>query len=189
MSQQITYSPPSLSQRWAVLALAALLVVAGILMPGLSSGSDLDPHATHLLSIVRANQPWNALLFLGAPAALLVALAVTELMILFDGATKARWARPLSVGASLLAGPLMLGLVVHPTLNEVRPHQHALHSVIDLVSFASYALLVAPMALITITELKLVGKDRRDVRRLHALAIGTGLVLLLVTLVASVLHA
>lgn len=189
MSTQPTYTPASQPKRWAVLLLTIVLAVAAVLTPTVAEVETLahERTSTHLLALARSNAPWNAIIFLAVPALILATLAATEFIILMDGARKQSWARTANSVAGVLAGPVMLALAVHVVAHEFVPHHHDTRAVVDLVASVLYVLLAIPMIIVTLTELRMIGKDRRDVRRLHAMWSGIGLVLGAVTLLVAVL--
>ena len=102
-----------------VLALTAVLGLAALLGPNLAAsdlGMAMSMGMTHYMELLAANQPWNLLLFMGAPVVLAETLAITELVLLFQREAAPEWVRRTSRIAGLLAG-----LLVHETAILVSP--------------------------------------------------------------------
>lgn len=184
----ITYEPPSQAQRLVVAVLVLLGLVAAVAVPSFIPEDFGHNENSHLWNLVQHQQPWNALLFFGVPFGLTVVLAITEMMVMFDGGRRGGWSRRVRMVASLLAGPVMLALAAHLALHEVGPHAHRPLALPDLLSLVAYGLQVVPLGLVTLSELRMVGKDRRDARRLHAMGVGAQLIVMLVTIGLAILQ-
>lgn len=176
------------TRRWVVLVLLVVLVGGAVLMPSRVPDNPDAADLTHLLALVRSNQPWNALLFLGVPLGLIILLAGTELTIRVDGGRTDPWAEPVNHLAGMLVGPFMVALAAHlVTVEAVHHRGHAVVHPIDVVSLVTYLLLALPCAVITLAELRLVGRDAVASRRIRSVAIASGLVLSLMPLLLAVL--
>lgn len=188
MADTLAASAPRTRRRWVVLVLLVVLVGTAVAMPSRVPDNPDAAGLTHLLALVRENQPWNALTFLGVPLGLIILLAGTELTIRVDGGRTDPWAEPVNHLAGMLVGPFMLALAAHLVTVEVVHHRgHAIVPPIDVLSLATYLLLAAPCSLITLAELRLVGQDDTASRRVRSIAIASGLLLSLMPLLLAVL--
>lgn len=172
-----------------VAAGAALAAVAGFLLPDRTVGAGASGMPmTHYMGLLAVNQPWNLLLFMAVPVILAETLAVTELVLLFR-ADPPTWVRRLSRFAGLVAGPLMVGIVVHLLRNAVIPLtvQGAWRGVADVVAVLAYLAAALPLVGITYVELGLVGRDARDARKWHAVFVGAFLVIAHVAMIMGML--
>ena len=163
----------------AAVGLAAPSAVVAPAMAGMSM--------THYMELLSVRQPWNLLLFMGEPVVLAETLAITELAILFGRAP--RWVHTLSRWAGLVAGPVMLGILLHLLTNAVAPltTNGAWRGPIDVLAVMAYLLGAIPMIGITLVELGLLGKDATSARRLHVIFVAAFLVVAHVAMIAGML--
>jgi len=144
---------------------------------------------THYMELLSIRQPWNLLLFMAVPVVLAETLAITELAILFQGASTPSWVRTLSRVAGLAAGPIMVGIFLHLLLNAVLPLtlSGGWRGPADIIAVLAYLAGAAPMVGITLVELGLVGDDARDAARRHATYIAVFLVVAHIAMIFGML--
>jgi hypothetical protein len=174
---------------WAVGAATALAVSGGLLLPDRTVGGDLSGMSmTHYMGLLAINQPWNLLLFMAIPVILAETLAITELVLLFRADPPA-WVRSLSRAAGLVAGPLMIGILVHLVRNAVVPLTTAggWRGAADVVAVLAYLAGAFPLIGITLVELGVVGRDARDARKWHTVFVGIFLVIAHVAMIFGML--
>lgn len=168
-------------------AVAAVVGVAiGFLAPsavGTGGGSSM----THYMELLAARQPWNLLLFMAVPVILAETLAISEFALLFGSAP--RWVKGLSRAAGLVAGPIMLGILTHLTLNAVLPLTagNGWRGPADLIAVLAYLLGAVPLVAITLIELGLLGRTPAEARRLHWVMVATFLVVAHVAMIVGML--
>jgi hypothetical protein len=171
-------------------AAALLSATAGFLLPDrtVGDGAMSGMSMTHYMGLLAVNQPWNLLLFMAIPVILAETLAVTELVLLFHGAPPA-WVRTLSRTAGLVAGPVMVGIVIHLLRNAVLPltASGGWRGVADVVAVLAYLASSVPLIGITLVELGLIGRDARDTRKWHAVFVGVFLVVAHVAMIFGML--
>ena len=174
----------------AFAALAVAAAVVGYLIPdrtvgdGMMSGMSM----THYMGLLSVNQPWNLLLFMAAPVILAETLAITELVILFQ-TNPPSWVRSLSRIAGLVAGPLMVGIVIHLLRYAVIPltTSGGWRGPADVIAVLSYLLAAAPLIGITLVELGLWGRDTVQARKWHTIWVGAFLVIAHVAMIFGML--
>lgn len=177
----------SLAIPFAGVAVAAAVI--GYLLPDLTVGAGMEGMSmTHYMGLLAANQPWNLLLFMAAPVILAETLAITELVLLFR-ANPPRWVHTLSRVAGLVAGPLMVGIVVHLLRNAVVPLTAGAgwRGPADVIAVVSYLLSALPLIGITLVELGLLGRDDREARKWHTIFVGVFLVVAHVAMIFGML--
>ncbi len=181
------------SQRTVILAaaLTAVLGIAAVLAPNLAA-SDLDMAMgmgmTHYMELLGGNQPWNLLLFMGVPVVLAETLAISELALLLPG-QRAGWVRKVNHVAGLLAGPAMLGIVLHLLINAALPLTATAgwRGPADVLAVLLYLAGVVPFVGITLVELGLLGSTDAAAQRLRATHIAIFLVVAHVAMVFGML--
>jgi len=186
-SSHPTKAAASLIPVFAVIAVAA--AVAGYLIPDRTVGTGMTGMSmTHYMGLLAVNQPWNLLLFMAAPVILAETLAITELVLLFR-ANPPAWVRFLSRVAGLVAGPLMVGIVVHLLRNAVIPLTSGggWRGPADVIAVLSYLLAAAPLIGITFLEVGLWGRDTHQVRKWHTICVGVFLVVAHVAMIFGML--
>lgn len=169
--------------------LALIAAVIGFLLPDRTVGAGMSGMSmTHYMGLLSVNQPWNLLLFMAGPVILAETLAITELVILFRQRPP-RWVLQLSRLAGLIAGPLMIGIVVHLVRNAVIPLTAGggWRGPADVIAVGSYLLSALPLIGITAVELGLIGRTERDARRWHAIFVGAFLVIAHVAMIFGML--
>lgn len=170
-------------------ALAVLAAVVGYLLPDRTVGAGMDGTSmTHYMGLLSVNQPWNLLLFMAAPVILAETLAVTELVLLFH-TNPPTWVHTLSRVAGLIAGPLMVGILVHLLRNAVVPLTTGggWRGPADVIAVLSYLAAAVPLIGITLVELGIIGRDARQARMWHATFVGIFLVVAHVAMIAGML--
>lgn len=170
-----------------VLSMIALaLALAG---PDLTVGAGGMPGMpmTHYMGLLAANQPWNLLLFMAAPVILAETLAITELVILLGHAPA--WVHTLSRIAGILAGPLMLGILMHLTVHAVVPLSASggWAGPADVIAVLSYLAGAVPMIGISLIEAGLLGRTERDRRVLHTVMVAIFLVVAHIAMIFGML--
>ncbi len=186
-SSQATKAAAPLTPVLAAVAVAA--AVAGYLIPDRTVGAGMSGMSmTHYMGLLAVNQPWNLLLFMAAPVILAETLAITELVLLFRTDPPA-WVRSLSRLAGLVAGPLMVGIVVHLLRNAVIPltSSGGWRGPADVIAVLSYLLAAAPLIGITLIELGLWGRDTYQARKWHTVCVGVFLVVAHVAMIFGML--
>ncbi len=183
----VTSRPASLF--WVVGTATGLAVAGGLLLPDRTVGGDMSGMSmTHYMGLLAINQPWNLLLFMAIPVILAETLAVTELVLLFRTDPPA-WVHTLSRVAGLVVGPLMLGIGVHLLRYAVGPltTTGGWRGAADVIAVFAYLASALPLIGITLVELGIVGRDRRDARKWHAIFVGTFLVIAHVAMIFGML--
>ncbi|HOC14159.1 MAG TPA: permease [Propionicimonas sp.] len=175
-----------------VLALTAVLGLAALLGPNLAAsdlGMAMSMGMTHYMELLAANQPWNLLLFMGAPVVLAETLAITELVLLFQREAAPEWVRRTSRIAGLLAGPVMVAILLHLLLNAVVPltMSGGWRGPADVIAVGFYLSGVIPLAGITLVELGVVALGRRQAMKWHAIWIAVFLVVAHVAMIFGML--
>lgn len=183
-------APPRISTPVAlgVGALTVSLVVLALVAPDRTVGAANGMSMTHYMGLLSVGQPWNLLMFMAVPVILAETLAITELVILFRP-TVPNAVRLASRWAGLLAGPVMLGILVHLLRYAVMPLTltGGWRGPADVIAVLAYLMGAVPMIGITLVELGVLGKDAHDVRRLHATFVGVFLVVAHVAMIAGML--
>lgn len=180
---------PARSALTTLVVTAALLsAVGGFLLPDRTVGAGSGMSMTHYMGLLAVSQPWNLLLFMAAPVILAETLAITELVLLFRAEPPA-WVRTLSRVAGLIAGPLMLGILVHLLRYAVVPltTSGGWRGIADVVAVLSYLAAAVPLIGITLVELGLIGRDAREARKWHAVFVGAFLVVAHVAMIFGML--
>ena len=144
---------------------------------------------THYMELLAANQPWNLLLFMGAPVVLAETLAITELVLLFQREAAPEWVRRTSRIAGLLAGPVMVAILLHLLLNAVVPltMSGGWRGPADVIAVGFYLSGGIPLAGITLVELGVVALGRRQGMKWHAIWIAVFLVVAHVAMIFGML--
>ena len=187
-SQETARRQSPLVPVFAAVALAAAAI--GYLLPDRTVGADMGGGMpmTHYMGLLAVNQPWNLLLFTAAPVILAETLAITELVLLFSAKPPA-WVHTLSRFAGLVAGPLMVGIVVHLLRNAVIPLTMGggWRGIADVIAVMSYLIAAIPLIGITLVELGIIGRDERHARKLHTVFVGVFLVVAHVAMIFGML--
>lgn len=172
-----------------VAALTAVAAVAGFLLPDRTVGPGMSGSSmTHYMGLLGVNQPWNLLLFMAAPVILAETLAITELALLYRPGGPA-WVRSLSRVAGLLAGPLMVGIVIHLVRYAVVPlsRDGGWRGWADIIAVFAYLLAALPLIGITLVEVGLVGSDDASAQKWHTTFVAAFLVLAHVAMIFGML--
>jgi hypothetical protein len=173
------------------IAFTALFAVGfallGVLAPVRTDCPATQNRSTHLVCAIQAAEPVTALLLVALPLLVFAVIIATNQAILFSGAQAPLWARPLSRGASLAAGPIMVGLAAFATARIIAPHARSGEwlGAADMISSAAFVTLVVPAVVVTLVELQLLGADRRRARQLNGVAAIAGLLLIIVVVTAG----
>ncbi|HET7725469.1 MAG TPA: DUF6803 family protein [Propionibacteriaceae bacterium] len=171
-----------------VAAAAAVSALVGLLVTPSSSGAMPGMSSTHYMELLATNQPWNLLIFMATPVVLAEILAVSELALLFRSDNPA-WVKSLSRTAGLIAGPVMVGILLHLLRYAVVPLTTGggWRGVADVIAVSFYLVGAFPMVGITLVELGLLGRDAEHVRKLHATFVGAFLVVAHVAMIFGML--
>ena len=177
-SQETARRQSPLVPVFAAVALAAAAI--GYLLPDRTVGADMGGGMpmTHYMGLLAVNQPWNLLLFMAAPVILAETLAITELVLLFSAKPPA-WVHTLSRFAGLVAGPLMVGIVVHLLRNAVIP--------LTMGGGWRGVAGVGDEQSTGLVELGIIGRDERHARKLHTVFVGVFLVVAHVAMIFGML--
>lgn len=176
----------------AVLVLTGALSLAALLGPNLVAnelGMVMSMGMTHYMELLAVHQPRNLLIFMAIPVVLAETLAITELVILFRRAATPAWVRATSRVAGLLAGPIMLAIFLHLTVNAVVPLTlaGAWRGPADVIAVLFYLSGVIPLVGITLVELGIIGTDPTSTMKWHAIFIAIFLVVAHVAMVFGML--
>jgi hypothetical protein len=166
-----------------------LSAIGALLLPDRTVGSEMSGMSmTHYMGLLAINQPWNLLLFMAIPVILAETLAVTELILLFR-AEPPRWVHTLSRVAGLVAGPLMVGILVHLLRYAVAPltTSGGWRGPADVIAVLAYLAAAFPLIGITLVELGGAGGEARDARKWHAVFVGIFLVVAHVAMIFGML--
>ncbi|XVX22191.1 DUF6803 family protein [Actinomycetota bacterium] len=172
----------------AVGGLALLAIALGLFLPDRTVGGDMPGMpSTHYMGLLAASQPWNLLLFMALPVVLAETLAITEIALLFG--PKPAWVRTLNRVAGLLAGPVMLGILLHLIRYAVAPLtvNGGWRGPADVIAVLAYLAGAVPMMGITLVELGLLGDDERSRWRLHAVFVAAFLVVAHIAMIFGML--
>lgn len=175
-----------------VLALTAVLSLTALLGPNLVAselGMAMTMGMTHYMELLAVHQPRNLIVFMAVPVILAETLAITELAILLRRAATPAWVRTTSRIAGLLAGPIMLAIFLHLTVNAVVPLTvtGAWRGPADVIAVLFYLSGVVPFVGITLVELGLVGSDAASSLKWHATFIAIFLVVAHVAMIFGML--
>ena len=171
-----------------VVAAAGVVAIAiGLLAPSAVGPGGGGMSMTHYMELLAARQPWNLLLFMAVPVILAETLAISEFALLFGNAP--RWVKGLSRAAGLVAGPIMLGILAHLTVNAVLPLTagNGWRGPADVIAVLAYLLGAVPLVAITLIELGLLGRTPAEARRLHWVMVATFLVVAHVAMIIGML--
>jgi hypothetical protein len=145
---------------------------------------------THYMELLATNQPWNLLLFMAVPVILAETLAISELAVLFTGATSGA-ARALNRWSALIVGPYFAGVFVYLLVTAVIPLTAGglWRGPIDMVAVGFYLFGIVPLGGVALLELGAFGRRRaeRDRLRLHAGFVGLFLLTAHVAMIAGML--
>lgn len=184
-------APPARPDHRAAVVVGTLTVVAvfaGLLAPDRTAGAEMPGMpSTHYMGLLSAGQPWNLLMFMAVPVILAEILAITEIALLFGGTPP--WVRTLSRWAGLLAGPVMVGILIHLIRYAVAPLtiNGGWRGPADVIAVSSYLLGAIPLIGITLLELGLLGGEDRARRKLHAVFIAVFLVVAHIAMIFGML--
>jgi hypothetical protein len=181
--------PRSLTLTWVVGTATVLTALGGLLLPDRTVGGDMSGMSmTHYMGLLAINQPGNLLLFMAFPVILAETLAVTELVLLFR-AEPPQWVHTLSRVAGLVAGPLMVGILVHLLRYAVAPltASGGWRGPADVIAVLAYLAAALPLIGIALVELGVVGGRARDARKWHAVFVGMFLVIAHVAMIFGML--
>lgn len=167
----------------------AITAIGGFLLPDRTVGPGMSGSSmTHYMGLLGVNQPWNLLLFMAVPVVLAETLAITELALLFRPGGPS-WVRTLSRAAGLLAGPIMVGIVIHLVRYAVVPltQNGGWRGTADVVAVFAYLLAALPLIGITLVEVGLVGRDAASAQKWHTTFVAVFLVLAHVAMIFGML--
>lgn len=184
-----TARTPNTSLVPVMAGIAVVAAVIGYLLPDRTVGAGMSEMSmTHYMGLLMVSQPWNLILFMALPVVLAETLAITELVLLFR-ADPPSWVHRVSRFAGLVAGPLMVGILVHLFRNAVLPltATGGWRGPADVIAVLSYLLSGLPLIGITLVELGVLGRDGRDARKWHATFVGVFLVVAHVAMIFGML--
>jgi len=147
-------------------------------------------NVTHYMALLADNQPWNLLLFMAVPVILAETLAITELAVLFTGATTGPW-RALNRWSGLVVGPYFAVVFIYLMINAVLPltMDGGWRGPVDVIAVGFYLFGIVPLGGVALLELGLLGNglDARGRLKLHATCVGLFLVTAHVAMIAGML--
>lgn len=169
-------------------AAAAVLGAFGLLTTPAAAEAMSGMSMTHYMELLATNQPWNLLIFMAIPIILAETLAITELAILFSSAPPA-WVKSLNRAAGLVAGPVMVGILLHLLRHAVAPLTSGggWRGMADVIAVLAYLAGSIPLIGITLVELGILGRDAYSARKLHAIFVGAFLVVAHVAMIFGML--
>lgn len=175
-----------------VLVLTAVLSLTALLGPNLAASEAsmlMSMGMTHYMELLSVHQPRNLIIFMAVPVILAETLAITELAILFRRDVTPAWVRTTSRIAGLLAGPIMLAILLHLTVNAVVPLTltGGWRGPADVIAVLFYLSGAVPFVGITLVELGLVGRDATSLKW-HATFIAIFLVVAHVAMIFGMLE-
>ncbi len=176
----------------AVLALTGVLSLTALLGPNLAAnelGMVMSMGMTHYMELLAVHQPRNLIIFMAIPVILAETLAITELAVLFKRAATPAWVRTTSRIAGLLAGPVMLAIFLHLSVNAVVPLTltGGWRGPADVIAVLFYLSGAVPLVGITLVELGLIGTDATNSLKWHAAFIAVFLVVAHVAMIFGML--
>lgn len=176
-----------------VLVFTAVLSLTALLGPNLAASEAsmlMTMGMTHYMELLSVHQPRNLVIFMAVPVILAETLAITELAILFRRDVTPAWVRATSRIAGLLAGPIMLAIFLHLTVNAVVPLTitGGWRGPADVIAVLFYLSGAVPFVGITLVELGLVGRDATSSLKWHATFIAVFLVVAHVAMIFGMLE-
>lgn len=118
-------------------------------------------YMTHYMELLMINSPWNLLLFMALPVVLAETLAITELIIVFNGND---WPKTIMLNkiTGILAGIVFLCIAIYLLPSVVVPItiQQEWRSWIDVLAVGAYLAGAIPMILISLMNLNLILKNK-----------------------------
>lgn len=176
-----------------VLVFTAVLSLTALLGPNLVASEAsmlMTMGMTHYMELLSVHQPRNLVIFMAVPVILAETLAITELAILFRRDVTPAWVRATSRIAGLLAGPIMLAIFLHLTVNAVVPLTitGGWRGPADVIAVLFYLSGAVPFVGITLVELGLVGRDATSSLKWHATFIAVFLVVAHVAMIFGMLE-
>ena len=145
---------------------------------------------THYMELLATNQPWNLLIFMAVPVILAETIAVSELYILFTRDLKGT-VRLINKGAGILVGFYFLIVFLYLFSNAVIPITLAgeWRTIIDVIAVGFYLLGVVPLLGISLLELGLIGRHKKEEWKLkvHAIFVAIFLVVAHIAMIFGML--
>ena len=127
---------------------------------------------THYMQLLADNQPWNLLIFMAVPVILAETVAISELYILFTRNLKGT-VRQVNRIAGIIGGFYFLIIFFYLVFNAVIPITIAgeWRTIIDVIAVGFYLLGVIPLFGISLLELGLIERHKKEEHklRLHAI--------------------
>ncbi len=118
---------------------------------------------THYMELLATNQPWNLIIFMAIPVILVETLAITEFYILLKRDLKSP-IRAINRLAGIIAGFYFLIVFLYLLSKAVIPITLAgeWRTIIDMIAVGFYLLGVIPLLGISLLELNLIGRHKKD---------------------------
>lgn len=143
---------------------------------------------THYMELLATNQPWNLLTYMAVPVILAETVAITELYLLYTRNYQT-WVRKLNQWAGIAVGVYFVGVFAYLMVNAVIPitTTGSWRGPLDVIAVGFYLAGVFPLAGLALIDLKLVGRNWKENKRIaaHAACVGVFLVVAHVAMIAG----
>lgn len=126
--------------------------------------ADMGSTMTHYMGLLQDNQPWNLIIFMAIPVILAEALTVSEFFVIFNRLYEGRL-RELNKWIGSVLGIYFLGVFLYLITTVVPTIQW--RGPIDVIAVGFYLSGVIFLFGITLTELKLIGKNFTKEKRMQ----------------------
>ena len=145
---------------------------------------------THYMQLLADNQPWNLLLFMAVPVILAETVAITELFVLLHRLGSGTLVR-LNRAASIAGGLYFAGVFAYLLSTAVIPLTQTgqWRGPADVIAVGFYLLGVVPLVGMALLDLRWVGRDFSEERRMtwHAVAVAAFLVVAHIAMIFGML--
>jgi hypothetical protein len=128
------------------------------------AAADMSATITHYMGLLMDNQPWNLIIFMAIPVILAETLTVSEFFVIFRRLYDGRL-RELNRWVGTVLGLYFLGVFLYLAAFVVPGIQW--RGIIDILAVGFYLSGVIFLFGITLTELKIIGKDYGNERRMQ----------------------
>jgi hypothetical protein len=128
------------------------------------AAADMGSTITHYMGLLMDNQPWNLIIFMAIPVILAEALTVSEFFVIFRRLYDGKL-REINKWIGTVLGIYFLGVFLYLTAFVVPGIQW--RGIIDILAVGFYLSGVIFLFGITLTELKIVGKNYDNEKRMQ----------------------
>ncbi len=136
---------------------------------------------THYMELLMLNSPWNLLIFMALPVVLAETMAITELVILYQGEAAGKTVLGLNRLCGILAGLVFIGIALWLVPNVVIPvtQENGWRTWIDTLAVFSYLAGAIPMIVLALSETRLIMRQaaERTRRGAHVVLLSAFLIL------------